>query len=432
MSDKELFLTVVGGTKRVGALNCYLLHSEDVVVMIDCGLGLEKRGKENIKVYPPFAKYHNMLGQLDAIFISHGHLDHVGALHSLDTFLWEHGLSKPHAFMGQFTFEIADRHSQWERNKKLFFPHRLFQFGKEEKIKFSSCVVQTIPVLHSIPDAYSFLFTMNGKKIYYAGDFRFIAPDAHQVTAFQKRIERLGKKEHIDYACIECTNVFETEVDSEKKALTCIEEIITQTPGRIIFTTFSTHVDRYKFVADVARRQKRQMYSAGGNIAFMFDAMGISAKRASEEHVMDAHAIVCATGSQAESESALIRALYNSEKSEFALRPTDTVIISADPIPANGIEEDVCTMVSDLLGKVQAVYINEDAPDYFPKEAIRRKIHASGHGKRQDLIWMIDTLHPKTVIPIHGDRTKREALAEIARDRGLNSLLIEEGEIVSL
>lgn len=399
--------------------------------MIDCGLGLEKRGGEDIKLYPPFVLHQDILNRLDAIFISHGHLDHVGGLHRLDTFFWEHGFEMPHLFLGRFTFEIADKQSHWERNKRLYFPFHLFKPEKEEKIRYHSYAVQTIPVLHSIPDAYSFLLTMNGKKIYYAGDFRLTASDKNQVVAFQKRIERMGEEEKIDYAFIECTNVFETETDSEEDALLHIEEIITQTRGRIIFTTFSTHTARYGFVAEIAKRQGRTLYVAGENLNFAFEKRHIRAQRASAEHP-EKNAIICVTGSQAESKSALMRALYRSETSEFALQPTDTVIISADPIPANGIEEEVCTMVFDLLKKVKTVYINEDAPDYFPKEAVRRKIHASGHGKRQDLEWMIDALHPKTVIPIHGDRAKREALAHIARRRGLKSVLLEEGETMPL
>lgn len=437
--QKGVSVMALGGTKRVGAENCYIFGDGRTSFMADCGLGLVKDENGRIRTtYPPFSKYYHFLKGMDGIYISHGHLDHVGGLLKLYPLLRENARTLPPVYAGDFAYSIAMNQFLWDFGSEIeeeildecFFRHEVIS-GEEMEIARPGYTVRAIATPHSIPDAYGFGIEIGGKRIYYAGDFRLSSFDREEVNRFKQRIEEIGRK-GVDAAFIECTNVFEDNTDeSEEEVTRELERITQETNGRIIFATFSSHVDRVERMIEIAKKYNRPVYVSGTSLQFTLTAKKVNGwKSLVNEFLLEPDAVVCSTGVQAESGSVLSKSVKG--EARFQLRYTDTVIVSADPIPENGIEEAVCEMVKRLVRYVKTVYVNKDVPDYFPSEAIRAPIHVSGHEKRQGLEWMIQSLDPQVVVPIHGDIERRKALGVIADSFGKKSLLLEEGQVVLL
>lgn len=452
----KISITALGGIDGVGRANCYLLETPEFNVMLDCGSALNPVATNDLFAevddtnvsYPDFESYIEKLEKVKVILVSHGHLDHAGALIELYKVLKSRRLSLPTVIMGQLIRSVLDKlflnqQIGEELKSRLPFPSRSpFPFCQARPgqpiVLSEELTIIPIRVPHSFPESFGFYVELAGEKIFYSGDFKVNDVDEQGTEKFKSDMRELSRK-GIDVLLLETTNIEEEGfTPSDREVWKEFPPIFTGAKGRIIFTTFSSHLKRIAAVIDIAKSQGRPVYACGRNLLSYLRAGGIYRWRPLDKFTYtkpEPNALILVTGCEAEPSSVLVRALQG--EAPFELERDDTIIISVDPIPIPEIESRVREMVRRLLKptfhgaevfeQVRPVYINQETPSDFPTEAIRAYIHVSGHGKREDLKWVIKTLNPKMVIPVHGDAERIKTLATLAREKGCKTGILEKG-----
>jgi ribonuclease J len=204
--------------------------------------------------------------------------------------------------------------------------------------------------------------------------------------------------------------------------------VIVDLPGRIFVALFSSNVFRMKSLLDIAAETGRQVVALGRSVDVALQAalrigaielppgVRILSPDEAKQHPDDELLFIC-TGTQAEPRAALTR-LANRDHPRLALKSNDTVIYSARIIPGN--EQWVHRVLDELAKQKVRVITPDDAP-----------VHASGHGYREDIRWMIRMIEPQTLVPVHGDYRYQRANAELGRECGIEEqVVLQNGEVV--
>ena len=431
-------ITAIGGVERAGAANCYLLESKNESIMLDCGLGLDAlsedlSSKESVRIfYPNFSFLEGY--SVDTILLSHLHLDHIGGLSELAKYKKD---IKTKLISRDLTLRavkkmLIERSGEQDWTRGCEYPFTYLGVKAEERTRIQNGFVVPVSVPHSTPQSTGFFLNFSGKNIIYLGDFKTKGLTSQQSHDFSWALHRL-RKQKVDVLLLDSTNASEDGFTQSDIVVWQELERIFQNVGnrRIIFSTFSSHLDRVAEVIRLAAKQKRPVYATGRSLINSLTMAKIHgwSVLARNSNVCPRNAIILTTGCQAESCSGLVNALYGC--APFRLSREDAVVIAADPIPVPIIETRFKKMVEGLRDIVGTVYVSNDAPDI--SGVSRADIHVSGHGKSGDLVAVVEKLSPGLVVPIHGDTKRRVKLAELVRQRtGVATEVIEESSPLQL
>ena len=411
----------LGGLGEIGK-NMTVFRYGDDIILIDAGLMFPEDDMLGIDLVIPDITYLiDNKDKVKAIFLTHGHEDHIGAL----PYVMKQ-LEVP-VYGTALTLGIL----QGRLRENGVSDENLVTIKPGDKIGAGAFNLEFIRVNHSIPDAVSIVIKTPIGTIIQTGDFKFDqTPVDGQVTQFNKFAE---------FGDAGVLALLADSTNAERPGFTQSEKMVGQTfddefryaRNRIIVATFSSNVHRIQQVVDSAVKYKRKVAVIGRSMINVVNiAMELGYLNIPEGVLIDIdetnnytadQIVIITTGSQGEPMSALTRMAMNDHK-KVGIMPGDTVIISATPIPGN---EKLVSRTINHLYKLGAEVIYEKS----------NGVHVSGHASQEEIKLMHNLVRPKYFIPVHGEYRHLIKHANIAKDLGMpkeNIVIAENGSVIEL
>ena len=400
-----LEIVPLGGVGEFGR-NVLWLRSAGSSVLVDAGVSFPDETFPGIdRIAPDLSALRGE--RIDGIFLTHGHEDHIGAL----SLLREWCPAPVYGF--PFTLALARRRLE-EAQVSL---DGLVAARGGEPIRAGAFTATYFRVSHSVPDSAAILIEAGGRSLLHSGDFKLDddPPDGETTdrAGLAAAIDRLGG---VDLALVDSTNAERPGHSlSEREAGRGLAEVFGGARGRIILTTFSSHVARVSQGVEAALARGRRVAMLGrsmravAEIAERFGRLRLPAgarpAAADLREVPPARLMCLTSGSQGEPFSALYRLALN-EHADLELSEGDVVVLSARTIP--GHERSVNRMCDHLVRRGARVVRESDPP-----------VHVSGHAHKDEIAEWLRLSRARAVMPVHGDRRMLAAAAAIAVEVGI-------------
>ena len=413
----------LGGLGEVGK-NMYCIENDETIIIIDAGVkfpGLEFPGINYI--VPDFTHLKNNRNKIKALFITHGHEDHIGGI----PFLLQ-SVSIPVIYAPRLAAAlIKNRLEEYRIGERA----NIIEYDSDKKVKIDKFEVSFFRVTHSIPDSFGIVVDTPEGRIVSTGDFKIdLTPIGKDIEL--TRIAEIGN-EGVNLLLSESTNAEqEGYTPSEKNVYDSIADIIKNAFGRLIVSTFSSNISRIQQVCEAAVSYGRKIAIVGRS---MEKAVEISRSfgyiHVPDDSIIETEDIkrfpnneilILCTGSQGESMAALSRIANGSHK-DIHIMPGDTIVFSSSAIPGNGVMID--NVVNSLARAGAEVITN----------SILNDIHSSGHASKQELRLMLKLMKPKYFMPIHGEYRMQRLHSEMAQDLGVDKdkiFILDNGDSVTL
>ena len=391
----------LGGLGEVGK-NMYCIENEETIIIIDCGVrfpGVEFPGIDY--VVPDFTHLKNNRNKVKALFITHGHEDHIGGI----PFLIQ-SLNIPAIYAPRLAAALI-RNKMEESRMSDRLP--LIEYTDDTVVKVDSFKVSFFRVTHSIPDSFGVVVDTPEGRIVSTGDFKVdltpIGPDINLT-----KMAKLGQ-EGVDLL---------------------IDDVFSKAAGRLIVSTFSSNISRIQQICEVAAKYERKIVIIGRSMEKAMDiSRGYGYIKIKDDMIISPEEIknfksnqivIICTGSQGEPMAALSR-IANGEHKDVHISPGDTVVFSSSAIPGNGIMID--HVVNQLTRCGADVVTN----------SILNDIHSSGHPSKQELRLVLKLFKPKYFMPMHGEYRMLLIHAKIASEVGVpadNCFVLDNGDCLTL
>jgi ribonuclease J len=403
----KLRVLPLGGLGEIGK-NMTVVEFDGRIVVVDTGLMFPTPEMLGIDlVLPDFAYLRERADDIEAIVLTHGHEDHVGALPYV---LREIGMP-PAVYGGLLTIGMV--RSKLDEHKLGDAPLEELPAGK--KVELGPFELELVHLSHSIPDARGVILGTPLGKMLMTGDYKFDQTPVDGRPADISRLAELGR-EGLLLLCGDSTNADRPGVaPSESSVGPALLETFAACEGRIVVTSFASNIHRVQQVIDAAvaldrrvalvGRSMRKNFNIASNLGVAKAPEGLFIQPREIEDFPDEKVVVISTGSQGEPLSAL-RRMVNHDHRDVELHSGDTVVFSATPVPGN--ERAVNETVDRIYEIGASVVTAKEAP-----------IHASGHGWQEELKLMLNLTKPRYVMPVHGDYQRLRLHAELARAVGV-------------
>ncbi len=406
----------LGGLGEIGK-NMSIVEYDGRIVVIDCGVRFPTAEMHGIDlVLPDFTYLKDRRDKVEAIVITHGHEDHLGALPWV---LRELGDAVPVVYGRHLTVAMAN--SKLEEHK---LHTKASQLDPGKVVKAGPFEIELVHLTHSIPDMAGVILSTPLGKVFFTGDYRFDQTPVDGRPADISRLSRLGD-EGLLLLCGDSTNADRAGFAlSESEVGPQLETVFSKCSGRIIVTCFASNIHRVQQVIDAADALGRRVallgrsmvknVNIGRDLGHVKIPSGMLVEPRSLGGVPDEELVIITTGSQGEPLAALRRMAYE-EHRQVKLHAGDTVVFSANSIPGN--ERAVNDTIDRLFHIGCDVVTNKDAP-----------IHTSGHGHREELKLMLNMTRPKYLMPVHGDHMRIRLHAQLGEAVGIPSDNIFRGD----
>jgi ribonuclease J len=413
--SKKLRILPLGGLGEIGK-NMTVVEYDGRIVVIDTGLMFPTAEMLGIDlVLPDFSYLRERADDIEAIVLTHGHEDHVGALPYV---LREIGMP-PVIYGGLLTIGMV--RSKLDEHKLKEVP--LEELPAGEKTQLGPFELELVHLSHSIPDMRGVILGTDLGKVLMTGDYKFDQTPVDGRPADISRLAELGR-EGLLLLCGDSTNADRPGIaPSESSVGPALLETFSGCEGRIIVTSFASNIHRVQQVIDAAvaldrrvalvGRSMRKNFNIASNLGIAAAPSGLFIQPREIEDFPDEKVIVISTGSQGEPLSAL-RRMANNDHRDVRLHSGDTVVFSATPVPGN---ERAVNETIDRIYEIGATVVTaQDAP-----------IHASGHGWQEELKLMLNLTKPRYVLPVHGDHKRLRLHAELAHSVGIDPENVFQG-----
>jgi ribonuclease J len=413
----------IGGIGEVGKNMAVVEYGDDIVV-IDVGMGFPEEEMYGIDLVLPDISYlEDKTDRIRGICITHGHEDHIGGLAWLLNDLGNPPIYGTPLSLGLISNKLKER--------GLLADAELREVMAGEEVTLGDIKVEFVHMCHSIPDACLLALHTRTGTIIHTGDFKLDPTPVDGYLSDYEALSRLGG-EGVLALFTDCVHV-ETPgyTPSEQMVGKTLYPIISNAQGRVIIATFASLISRVQQIMDLAAK-------CGRKVALLGRSLHNNVQVASEleylkipENVLidieetkdypDDRVLVICTGAQGEPTSALSR-IANNDSRHWSVKPGDTYILSATPIPGN--ETSVGRVINNLFTLGAEVIHTSLAA-----------VHVSGHASQEEHKLMLNLLRPKYVIPIHGERRHLVTYSKVAQTVGVpreNILLIDNGYVVEV
>jgi len=419
LSPQTLRIVALGGLGEVGR-NMTVFEYAGRLLIVDCGVLFPEENQPGVDlILPDFSYIRERLNDVEAVFLTHGHEDHISALGyllrerenipvigSALTLAFLKGKLKEHR-ISPITIEVRE--------------------GQRRKV--GDFELEFIAVNHSIPDALAVAIKSPAGIVLHTGDFKMDQLPLDGRTTDLARFAALGES-GVDLFMVDSTNAdipgFTT---SEREIMPVLDRVIESTKRRVIVASFASHVHRIQQVIDIA-------YTHGRKVAFVGRSMVRNMNLASEmgylhippntlldideiDDAGDGIVLIC-TGSQGEPLAALSRMANGDHR--IKVGAGDTVILASSLIPGN--ENSVYRVINELTRFGARVVHKGNA-----------LVHVSGHAAAGELLYCYNIVKPKNVMPVHGEWRHMKANAELAISTGVkrsNTVVVDNGVVVDL
>ena len=418
-SSTSLF--ALGGLGEVGK-NMYVVRHKDEIIIVDAGVMFpedELLGIDYVIQDVTYLKQNE--DKIKALFITHGHEDHIGGI----SFLLQ-AVNIPVIYSSKIAKDLIEK-KLVDRNVHY---ENLEVIDSESYIKTKYFEVEFVNTTHSIPESYALaIHTPNG-IIFETGDFKFDLTPIGPMADIHK-MARLGEQ-GVKILLSDSTNALS---EGFSKSENCVDEalsdIISRHHGRIIIATFASNIYRIKHIVETCRKCNRKIVVFGRSMETSIDLAvnnnlikdktifidNNQAKNLKKEEVC----ILC-TGSQGEPLAALSR-IANGVHKQITLLNDDLVVFSSSPIPGNA--DSINRIINKLYLKGVKVFTNSELSD----------IHTSGHAKAEELKWMLRIIKPQYFMPMHGEYRMLKEHGDLAISCDIpeeNVFICENGDVVEL
>ncbi|EHN12295.1 Zn-dependent hydrolase [Patulibacter medicamentivorans] len=400
----------LGGLGEIGK-NMTVVEYDGKIVVIDAGVRFPTAEQVGIDlVLPDFSYLKDRAQDIEAIVITHGHEDHLGALPYVIKQLG--GARRAPKIYGR-PLTMAMGRSKLDEHRLREVELTDVQPGSE--INLGTFKIELIHATHSIPDACNVAVTCGAGTMLFTGDYKFDQTPVDGPPADFLRLARFGK-EGLLMLLGDSTNVDRPGWSpSESLVGPALYDVFARQRGRIIVTSFASNLHRVQQVIDAAVELNRKVCMLGRsmrkntNIAKALGILdipeGVLVQPRDLEHLPDHRVVVMSTGSQGEPLAALRRMAFR-DHPQIRIHDGDTVVFSATPIPGN--ERAVNETIDKLYQAGANVITHKDAP-----------IHASGHGYQEEMKMMLNLTKPKYVMPLHGDYQRLQLHKRLAVSVGV-------------
>ena len=400
----------LGGLGEVGK-NTYCIESEKSIILLDAGVRFPEANLPGVDyVIPDYSYLRNNRSRIKALFVTHGHEDHIGGIPFLIRSVYIPVIYAPRLAAALIRHKLDDARIKDPIKIVEYDSDTVVNIGEDFKVSF-------FRVTHSIPDSFGICVDTPDGRIIDTGDFKIdltpVGPDFEL-----SKLARLGS-EGVDLLLSDSTNAeLEGYTPSETNVRAGVEEIFDKAPARIIVSTFSSNINRIQQVVEVAVEHKRKICILGRS---METVVGIArdygyikipdTSLISDDMVRNyraSEACILCTGSQGESMAALSR-IANGDHKSIHIQPGDTIVFSSNPIPGNG------ALVDALVNKL----VKQGAD--VKQNSLAFSLHSSGHPSRQELRLMLKLVNPKFFMPAHGEYRMLKLHAEVAEQLGMKA-----------
>jgi ribonuclease J len=404
----------LGGLGEIG-MNCFALEVEGRLLVVDVGMGFPDDDVGVDVTHPNFTFLYEREPQIDGIFITHGHEDHIGALPYLLRNLKRSPpiYAPPHA-----TLLIRDRLNEHELSEI-----EVTEIAPGSTTQVGVFQVETIPVAHSIIDATALSITTPVGRIVHTGDFDIDPTQPAGYLTHGERFQELGNL-GVRLLLSDSTNVDSpVRKGTEQGVIDALGAVIGAEQGRVILGMFSSNVHRLLGVFAIARATGRRVGLLGRSLNKHYEVAKRLGRLPGSESLLvhpdqvsalpPRETLLIAGGSQGEASSALRRLALDTHQS-VRLSQGDVVILSSRIIPGN--ERKVSLMINDFLRMGVEVKWRATDPE----------LHTSGHAGRSEQQQMIEWVRPRAFIPVHGTLHHMRQHEHLAQLLGVEDTLVVE------
>ena len=417
----ETLVVALGGLGEVGK-NMYVVMHDDELIIIDAGVMFPKDELMGIDyVIPDFTFLKNNEDKIKALFITHGHEDHIGGIAYLLQTVNIPVIYAPNQAYGLIKRKLLDRNISYD-NLKIY--------NETTKVKFKHLSVEFFATTHSIPDSHGIIINTPNGKIVETGDFKFDLTPIGPMSNIHKMSDT--GKSGVKLLMSESTNALSPGFSmSESKVEEELQEIFEKKKGRIIVATFASNIYRLKHIVETCKKNNRKIALFGRSMennieisiagGYIKDDKIFVSPEVANTLPPEEICLLC-TGSQGEPLAALSR-IANGTHKQIKLRPTDTVIFSSNPIPGNNAS--VAKTINALYLQGVEVFVNNS----------ENEIHTSGHANQEELKLMIRLIDPEYFMPIHGEYRMLKAHQDLAIDCDIpkeKTFLLQNGDALAL
>jgi ribonuclease J len=417
-----LRVTPLGGLGEVGR-NMTVFEYDGRLLIVDCGVLFPEENHPGVDlILPDFESIRDRLDKVDALVLTHGHEDHIGAV----PYLLRERADIP-IVGSQLTLALVGSKLREHRIKNTV--QHIVKEG--DRIGFGPFGLEFVAVNHSIPDALAVAIRTGAGLALHTGDFKMDQVPLDGRITDLRAFARLGE-EGVDLFLSDSTNAevpgFTT---AEKDIAPVLDRVFHQSSGRIIVACFASHVHRVQQVMDAAVEHGRKVAYVGRSmVRNMGIARDLGYLTVPPDVLVDAKAlgdmpphkvVLISTGSQGEPMSALSR-IAQRNHNFVQIEDGDTVVLASSLIPGN--ENSVYRVINGLTRLGARVVHKGNA-----------LVHVSGHASAGELLYCYNIVKPRNVLPIHGEIRHMRANAELARQTGVPAdqvVLAEDGVVVDL
>ena len=424
LKKSNIRISFIGGIGEIGK-NMTLIEYENDMIMIDAGQSFPDETLPGVdSVLQDLTYLEQNKNKLRALFITHGHEDHIGGI------LQVLKVANPTIYGSGISLGLIDGKLREARIDMDSVTLKKVDAGST--VKVGEFTVEFVSVTHSIPGAFGLSITTKLGTIFHTGDFKIDGTPVKGDYCDLKRIAEIGRRGVLLLMC-DSTNVERQGFSvSESVVGNSFKEIFEANRNkRIIIATFASNIRRMQQIIDLAEKYKRKVAFTGRSMLTVSEmAMKQGEIKYNKEQIIDIdevdryenkEIVIISTGSQGEVMSALSRiSLDDFEK--VKLDEDDVVVLSSSPIPGN--ERNVNNLINQLYRKNCKIITNEDM-----------KVHASGHAYKEEIKIMLSLAHPKFFIPVHGEYRHLKNQQLVAMEYGMkerNIIIPELGMQVEL
>ena len=422
MKNSNLKIIPLGGLGEIGR-NMMLYEYEDSAIIVDCGMMFPDNDMLGIDyIIPDFHYLRSRKEKIRGIIFTHGHEDHIGAVHHLLQEIQAPIYGTP-LTLGLVKVKLSRR--------GMLDSATLKTIKAGESIKLGPFKVDFFHVCHSIPDSVGLGIETPEGLIVQSGDFKFDhTPVDNWPTDYAKLVE--FSRRGVLALIADSTNATRPGwTPSEMVVSEALDNVFKNAENRIIIASFASLISRVQQAVNAATTVNRKIAFVGTSMVEnvkMAQALGyldipkgsqVSINTALE--LPDHEVVIMCTGSQGEPTSILGRLARGTQR-QFDIKKGDTVILSSKTIPGN--EEAVFSTINDLFRQGANVIYEEIAP-----------VHVSGHGSQEDLKLLINLTKPKYFIPAYGEMRHLKQAAILAQQTGIPEkriLVVEDGKIINV
>ena len=411
----------LGGLGEVGKNMYCVMHGNELVIT-DAGItfpGGELMGIDY--VIPDFTFLKKNEKKIKALFITHGHEDHIGGIPFLLQTVNIPVIYAPNQAVGLIRKKLDERNIQYKN---------LIVYDEKTKVKFKNIEVEFFRTTHSIPDSHGICITTPNGIVVTTGDFKFDLTPIGPMANIHKMAE-IGSR-GVTLLMSDSTNALNEGMSmSESKVDNALQEIFKKHHGRIIIATFASNIYRLKHIVETCHKNGRKIATFGRSMDTNIDISiqggyiknkDIFITPEEANHLPDHKVCLLCTGSQGEPLAALSR-IANGTHRQIKLKSDDVVVFSSSPIPGNALS--ISRTINKLYLRGVEVYTNTSLSD----------IHTSGHGSQEELKLMLRLIKPKYFMPFHGEYRMLKQHADLGVECDIpkkNTFVLGNGDVLSM